>query len=327
MSIIRIKKEDNYIVLDKTLLNDKELSWKAKGLHSYLMGLPDDWKVQESDLVNRSSDGRASTRSAIKELTDAGYIKRVAVREKGKFKAWEFVVHERPVFDVESKGEQKAKQKPVAAPEHKEVDVPESENLNVVPPECDFPKVEKPKVEKPKVENRTLLSIEGTKEPKELKKEVVVDAGAKQDATTELIEFYKQNIEPLAPPFTIEKILDDVESYGTELVQFAIETATLSNVRKYSYISGILTTWEQEGVKTVEQARHQANAFRERQRTRGSGSKRQGGSSGMKAPAWLEGEKKKQQEHEAKQKAEAAATVPDDDELNAILQDLKGMEQ
>lgn len=276
------------------------------------------------DLVKRSKDGKESTRSAIKELTEAGYIKRVAIREKGKFKSWEFVVYELPTFDTEPANEPEAND----PPEQQKPDAPESENPKVVPPESGKPELEKPEVDKPDLENPPLLSNKGTKEPKELKKEVVVvDAGAKQDATTELIEFYKQNIEPLAPPFTIEKILDDVESYGTELVQFAIETATLSNVRKYSYISGILTTWEQEGVKTVEQARHQANAFRERQRTRGSGSKRQGGSSGMKAPAWLEGEKKKQQEHEAKQKAEAAATVPDDDELNAILQDLKGMEQ
>lgn len=323
MSIMRIQKKDNYVVIDKTLLNNRELSWKAKGLHSYLMSLPDDWRVQETDLVKRSKDGKESTRSAIKELTEAGYIKRVAIREKGKFKSWEFVVYELPTFDTEPANEPEAND----PPEQQKPDAPESENPKVVPPESGKPELEKPEVDKPDLENPPLLSNKGTKEPKELKKEVVVDAGAKQDATTELIEFYKQNIEPLAPPFTIEKILDDVESYGTELVQFAIETATLSNVRKYSYISGILTTWEQEGVKTVEQARHQANSFRERQRTRGSGSKRQGGSSGMKAPAWLEGEKKKQQEHEAKQKAEAAATVPDDDELNAILQDLKGMEQ
>lgn len=323
MSIMRIQKKDNYVVIDKTLLNNRELSWKAKGLHSYLMSLPDDWRVQETDLVKRSKDGKESTRSAIKELTEAGYIKRVAIREKGKFKSWEFVVYELPTFDTEPANEPEAND----PPEQQKPDVPESENPKVVPPESGKPESGKPEVDKPDLENPPLLSNKGTKEPKELKKEVVVDAGAKQDATTELIEFYKQNIEPLAPPFTIEKILDDVESYGTELVQFAIETATLSNVRKYSYISGILTTWEQEGVKTVEQARHQANAFRERQRTRGSGSKRQGASSGMKAPAWLEGEKKKQQEYEAKQKAEAAATVPDDDELNAILQDLKGMEQ
>ncbi|WP_393965219.1 DnaD domain protein [Exiguobacterium sp. S22-S28] len=322
MSIIRIKKEDNYVVIDKTTLNNRELSWKAKGLHSYLMGLPDDWKVQESDLVNRSSDGRASTRSAIKELTDAGYIKRVAVREKGKFKEWEFVVHERPVFDVKPKEEpSESEDEPnsVDPPEQPKPNPPESENRKVVPPESDFPKVEKPIVE-----NRTLLSIEGTKEPK-LLKEVVVDAGAEQDPLTKLIAFYKANIEPLAPPFTIEKILDDVESYGIELVQFAIETATLSNVRKYSYVTGILKTWAQAGIKTVEQAHHQTNEFRERQRTRG-GNRRQG-SSGMKAPDWLAKEKEKQQAYEAEQKVTLTSNVPDDAEVAALLQSLEATER
>lgn len=313
MSIMRIQKRDSYVVIDKTLLNDKKLSWKAKGLHSYLMGLPDDWKVQEADLINRSKDGRESTRSAIKELTDAGYIERVAVREKGQFKSWEFVVHELPTFTPPEKLKQ------VELPDEERRREPESENPTVVPPESGFPKVEKPILENP-----PLLSNECTKEPK-LLKEVVVDAGAKQDPLTKLIDFYKANIEPLAPPFTIEKILDDVESYGIELVQFAIETATLSNVRKYAYITGILKTWEQAGIKTVEQAHHQANEFRERQRTRG-GNRRQG-SSGMKAPDWLAKEKEKQQAYEAEQKVALTSNVPDDAEVAALLQSLEATER
>lgn len=313
MSIMRIQKRDSYVVIDKTLLNDKTLSWKAKGLHSYLMGLPDDWKVQEADLINRSKDGRESTRSAIKELTDAGYIERVAVREKGQFKSWEFVVHELPTFTPPEKPKQ------VELPDEERRHEPESENPTVVPPESGFPKVEKPILENP-----PLLSNECTKEPK-LLKEVVVDAGAKQDPLTKLIDFYKANIEPLAPPFTIEKILDDVESYGIELVQFAIETATLSNVRKYAYITGILKTWEQAGIKTVEQAHHQANEFRERQRTRG-GNRRQG-SSGMKAPDWLAKEKEKQQAYEAEQKVALTSNVPDDAEVAALLQSLEATER
>lgn len=318
MSIMRIKKEDNYVVLDKTLLNNKTLSWKAKGLHSYLMGLPDDWKVRETDLVNRSSDGRASTRSAIKELTEAGYIKRVPVREKGKFKEWEFVVHERPVFASKPEEPDTEKGREEPSESEREPIPPECENRKVVPPESDFPKVEKPIVE-----NRTLLSIEGTKDPLVLK-EVVVDAGA-ENALTKLINFYRANIEPLAPPFTIEKIEDDVNSYGTELVQFAIETATLSNVRKYTYITGILKTWAQAGVQTVEQARQQANQFRERQRTRGGN--RRHGSSGMKEPEWLAKEKEKQQAHEAKQKEAFTSDVPDDEEVAALLRSLETPER
>jgi len=310
---MRIQKRDSYVVIDKTLLNDKTLSWKAKGLHSYLMGLPDDWKVQEADLINRSKDGRESTRSAIKELTDAGYIERVAVREKGQFKSWEFVVHELPTFTPPEKPKQ------VELPDDERQHEPESENPTVAPPESGFPKVEKPILENP-----PLLNNECTKEPK-LLKEVVVDAGAKQDPLTKLIDFYKASIEPLAPPFTIEKILDDVESYGIELVQFAIETATLSNVRKYAYITGILKTWEQAGIKTVEQAHHQANEFRERQRTRG-GNRRQG-SSGMKAPDWLAKEKEKQQAYEAEQKVALTSNVPDDAEVAALLQSLEATER
>ncbi|WP_404274378.1 DnaD domain protein [Exiguobacterium undae] len=314
MSIMRIQKKDNYVVIDKTLLNNRELSWKAKGLHSYLMSLPDDWKVQEADLVKRSKDGKESTRSAIKELIEAGYIKRISIREKGKIKSWEFVVYELPTFDVEAADEPK----PNEVPNESKPNEPQSENPKVAQPDSGFPDVEKPELENP-----PLLSNKGTKEPKELKKEVV-DAGAKQDATTELIEFYKQNIEPLAPPFTIEKILDDIESHGVELVRFAVETAILSNVRKYAYIAGILTTWAQAGIKTIEQARHQANEFRERQRTRGDKRTRTGGSSGMKAPAWLAKEKEEQQAFEEKRKAEAAAAVPDDAELDAILRALDG---
>ncbi|KQS19234.1 hypothetical protein ASF99_04935 [Exiguobacterium sp. Leaf187] len=310
MSIIRIKKEDNYVVLDKTLLNDKTLSWKAKGLHSYLMGLPDDWKVREVDLIKRSKDGKESTRSAIKELTDAGYIKRIAVREKGKFKAWEFVVHEHPVFAIEPEDELN----PDEPPEQPKPNPPESGNPNMVPPDA----------EKPDLENPPLLSIEGTKEPKELKDLVVVDAGA-EDALTKLIDFYRKNIEPLAPPFTIEKIEDDVKSYGAELVQFAIETATLSNVRKYTYITGILKTWAQAGVQTVEQAKDQANQFRERQRTHGGN--RRHASSGMKEPEWLAKEKAKQQAHEAKQKEAFNSDVPDDEEVAALLRSLETPER
>lgn len=324
MSIIRIKKEDNYVVIDKTTLNNRELSWKAKGLHSYLMGLPDNWKVQEADLVKRSKDGKESTRSAIKELADAGYIKRVAVREKGKFKSWEFVVYELPTFDPPPSEEPEQDEPPADEGQNE----PDAGNPKVVPPDTEKPDTEKPvaekpKVEKPDLENPPLLSIEGTKKPK-LLKEVVVDAGA-EDALTKLINFYKANIEPLAPPFTVKKILDDVESYGIELVQFAIETATLSNVRKYAYITGILKAWEQAGIKTVEQAHHQANEFRERQRTRGNN--RRQGSSGMKAPDWLAKEKEKQQAYEAEQKAALTSNVPDDAEVAALLQSLEATER
>lgn len=98
MSIVRIKKRESpYLVIDVSGLRDQSMSWKAKGLHAYLMTLPDDWRVNIADLQNRSSDGRESVRSAIAELIKRGYISRERVRsEDGKMGDVEYTVYEIP---------------------------------------------------------------------------------------------------------------------------------------------------------------------------------------------------------------------------------------
>lgn len=108
--------------MDKTALNDKQLSWKAKGIMAFMLSKPDDWTFYLDELATNSTDGVASFKSGFKELKDAGYVKRERHRgEGGKF-TWETIVHEVPV----------------------------AEN----------PLVENPPVEKPLVENRRLLNNE-----------------------------------------------------------------------------------------------------------------------------------------------------------------------
>lgn len=98
MSIIRLhKKEKFFLVLDKTCLSDTSLSWKAKGLHTYLMSLPDDWKVYMEDLNNRSKDGRESTRTAMHELIEHGFVVRTPHRkESGEVSGWDYDIYEVP---------------------------------------------------------------------------------------------------------------------------------------------------------------------------------------------------------------------------------------
>lgn len=40
---VKHHKKTKFTVLDNTCVQDKELSWKSKGVHTYLMSLPDDW--------------------------------------------------------------------------------------------------------------------------------------------------------------------------------------------------------------------------------------------------------------------------------------------
>ena len=99
MSVLRIhKKQQNYIILDKTCLNDSSLSWGAKGLHAYLMSLPDDWRVRVNDLQKRSKNGRDAVRALLKELEQAGFIKKTRCRdnENGRFGGMEYLVLEIP---------------------------------------------------------------------------------------------------------------------------------------------------------------------------------------------------------------------------------------
>lgn len=94
---MRNKKRVNpFVQIDKTMLSDENISWKAKGILSYLLSKPDGWVTYITDIEKRSADGRDSVRSGIQELEDAGYIMRKRIREKGQFKGWEYEVYEVP---------------------------------------------------------------------------------------------------------------------------------------------------------------------------------------------------------------------------------------
>lgn len=98
-TIVRVSKRENpYVILDKTFLSDNRISWKAKGILAYLMSKPDDWKVIIGNLINQSTDGEKSVYSGLRELEKYGYMTRERVRdEKGKFIHMEYIVYELPI--------------------------------------------------------------------------------------------------------------------------------------------------------------------------------------------------------------------------------------
>lgn len=108
MPILRIKKRDNpFVQIDKRPINDERLSWKAKGILVYLLSKPDDWKVWIKDLVKRAHDGKASVRSGIQELMDAGYVARHQGRtEDNRWGEVEYTVREVPLTGFQQAGNQ-----------------------------------------------------------------------------------------------------------------------------------------------------------------------------------------------------------------------------
>ncbi len=75
------------------IFNDERLSWRAKGLWSFMFLKKDDWKFNMQDLVNQSSDGKCSVRSGIAELEKLGYIKKNRIRESGCFKGVNYCLY------------------------------------------------------------------------------------------------------------------------------------------------------------------------------------------------------------------------------------------
>lgn len=98
--IIRVEKHTkNFVILDKSFLEDKRLSFKAKGILTYLLSKPDNWIVRVNELISASTDGEASIRSALKELEVCGYYKKYRVRTEdgSKIARWESVIYEFPI--------------------------------------------------------------------------------------------------------------------------------------------------------------------------------------------------------------------------------------
>jgi len=99
MSLYQFKqhKKINYTIVDNAFINDKELSWKSKGILLYLFSRPENWQVMVADLINKAADGEKALRSGLQELETLGYLSRFTQRdEKGKFVKTVYEVFENP---------------------------------------------------------------------------------------------------------------------------------------------------------------------------------------------------------------------------------------
>lgn len=94
-----VNEKGNHTWLNNTVLRDSRLSWRAIGIHCYLMHLPVDWDLHVNDLVNRAKDGKASLLQGLKELEKYGYFKRIQTKSPdGKFYSVTYTVYEKPQF-------------------------------------------------------------------------------------------------------------------------------------------------------------------------------------------------------------------------------------
>lgn len=98
MGVFRVEKTKNYTVMSNYHFKDKNISWKAKGLLSTMLSLPEDWDYSIKGLEAMSVDGNKAVRSGLKELEANGYLTRTAIRDsKGIIRDWDYIIYENPL--------------------------------------------------------------------------------------------------------------------------------------------------------------------------------------------------------------------------------------
>lgn len=103
MAVYRVQKTRDFTTMSNHHLKNRKLSLKAKGMLSQILSFPDNWEFSLRGLAKLSVDGIESTRSAINELEEAGYVKRKQNRSpKGNFTQNEYTIFEIPQSEFPS---------------------------------------------------------------------------------------------------------------------------------------------------------------------------------------------------------------------------------
>ena len=104
MAIFKIEKNKNYTVMSNYHLRDKNLSYKAKGLLSFMLSLPEDWDYSLAGLCAISKESKDGIRTILKELQEYHYLVIEKSRnDKGLFE-YNYLIYEVPhKLEVEKK--------------------------------------------------------------------------------------------------------------------------------------------------------------------------------------------------------------------------------
>lgn len=94
MNKLRVK--NRYATIPNEVLNNSQLSLKAKGLFAFIQGKPDGWLFSTERIASQMKDGVDSVRGTLQELETHKYLIRTPKKNSGKFKGYDYVLLEKP---------------------------------------------------------------------------------------------------------------------------------------------------------------------------------------------------------------------------------------
>ena len=93
MNNFRNTVKSDFTIIPNEVVNNSEISWKAKGIFCYLASKPDDWRFSMDEIIKNATDQMGALKSGCKELEQAGYLERRRMfGDDRKFIGWEWIL-------------------------------------------------------------------------------------------------------------------------------------------------------------------------------------------------------------------------------------------
>lgn len=282
--IKRVVKEAKYAQIDNDLINNRELSFKALGIMTYILSKPDDWQIYISDLC-RDKDGEKSVRAGLNELKDKKYMQRYRVydMDTGKVHHWETLVSETPFEDFEIISS--VKEKYFKDTEGKIV----NKKIKIKSFERSIPIVIERKItllsQKGKVENKNknfLLSQNVQVENLQVEnagQQILINTNTKNNTNTNSSINSKGNFAPNSfqkrfetiigkklGVTTLPKFKEHIKNFNLDLIESILVYAEETNARTYQWFEDRINDCIRKNITTGEEFSKSINDYREEKR-------------------------------------------------------------
>lgn len=231
MAVFRVEKTKGYTVMSNHHLHNRNLSFKAKGLLSFMLSLPENWNYTERGLSQFAKDGRDSIRAALSELEQEGYLERRQSRNlDGTLAEMEYIIYEQPQSKLELPQEGLIENTKMKAIENTDFS-PWSENPSSVKPFTENPTILNTNIQSNNKQNTVSvvnLSV------KEVREELMEQIGYDDLITTsdkDLVDNILQvTLEMRMLAETMETVRVGQEFYPAELVRMKISQLTFFHI-------------------------------------------------------------------------------------------------
>ncbi len=268
-SLKKHRKPNTFLQIDRAIINDFRLSWKAKGLLMYLLDQSDSWQFYQTEICRHGPDGRSSVASGLKELEEAGYLKRTWIRDaKGKYTGRIWEVYEDPT-EVEIHEADMSKEKEESQNPHYTEVLSGCRKPDIGKPDIGFSDVGKPATNNNKYNNNNNNKREeeekglATLEKSDLS-EPDSGSGIEQTEIFSFSYYTGLDMSSRASRDMYAKWFSDWK-FSHEMIRLAGKLMIqLAKVPNLSYIDQVLSNWKSQNIKTTTEAEKAIREYRKR---------------------------------------------------------------